>query len=649
MKKYIVFVLGLFFLLNVNGQAPSLKTFANTVIPGDHPDCTITKIGNDFYTTGSSFNVTPIIYHSTDLVHWKAIAQPVKPYWSEYGDKPGGGCWGGQMVFYNGKYWDYFSHANNMYFVTANNPTGPWSEPVKVMNPSNLPYSLGYDNSLFIDDDNKWYLIVKNGQPNNGIVELGADGQPTGTVYDLKWLNPRPAIPYSWAEGPVMWKYNGNYYYSFARDLSGGQKVMRSKNITAEQSSWEMLGDLFDLKDKEMVLSTFASPNHASAAVMLNDSTSWIMHPLYAELEWKGQGRQGLLNQVRYIDGRPVADYPANRYFIAPKLPSNGIQWMVPHTDYFNTDQLNPEWSFLGYTASDKYSLVDRIGWLRLTPKSNAKANTITKNDGEHNYSLITKLDFVPRSENDEAGIWVISGDETKHVKLYSTLIRGKKNVMFSFESEKYTAENIVNGILWLKMVRVDHELTGFYSLNGTEWNQVGKAYNVSFVDSHSDYSSFTGTRQGLYVVGISDAWFDQYIYRDAFTPILAECPANWHGTTNGFANKVSGVLSDIHNNDWVLFAGVEFGKGDVYKAPKFIEFTASSAAIGGEIEVWLDSIATGTLISKCEIKNTCSKDNFQIFKSRINKSVKDNHDVYLLFKGRTDEELFELKWLMFD
>ena len=205
------------------GQSPSFKTYTNPVIPGDHPDCTVTKIGNDFYTTGSSFNVTPVIYHSTDLVHWQAIAQPVSASWSGYDERPGGGCWGGQIVYYNNKYWDYFSRANTMHFVTADKPEGPWSIPTKVNDPSQLPYGLGYDNSIFIDDDGKWYLVVKNGQSNNGIVELGNDGQPTGVIYDLKWLNPKPSFPYSWAEGPVMWKYKGYYYYSFARDLSGGQ------------------------------------------------------------------------------------------------------------------------------------------------------------------------------------------------------------------------------------------------------------------------------------------------------------------------------------------------------------------------------------------------------------------------------------------
>jgi xylan 1,4-beta-xylosidase len=97
MKKLAFIFIGIFFLLNVYSQSPSFETYVNSVIPGDHPDCTVTKIGKDFYTTGSSFNVTPTIYHSTDLVHWEAIAQPVKPSWSEYEDKPGGGCWGGQI------------------------------------------------------------------------------------------------------------------------------------------------------------------------------------------------------------------------------------------------------------------------------------------------------------------------------------------------------------------------------------------------------------------------------------------------------------------------------------------------------------------------------------------------------------------------
>jgi hypothetical protein len=262
MKRFSFIILLTTLSFNINGQSPSFNTFMNPVIPGDHPDCTLTKIGNYFYTTGSSFSPTPKIYRSTDLVHWEAISQPVSNAWSLYGSNPSDGIWGGHVVFYNNKYWHFFGGPSyTMYFVTADNVEGPWSSPSKMICPTSVP-GLGRDNSIFIDDDGSWYLLVKNGQENNWILQLGDDGQPKGAIYDLRWINPSPNFPYSWAEGPVMWKYKGYYYYSFARHAYGGQVVMRSQTLTSEKSSWEILGDLF-----------------ASASVNLYSQVEIIAHP----------------------------------------------------------------------------------------------------------------------------------------------------------------------------------------------------------------------------------------------------------------------------------------------------------------------------------------------------------------------------------
>ena len=632
------------------GQSPSFQTYINPVIPGDHPDATLTRIGNDFYTTGSSFNVTPVIYHSTDLVHWQAIAQPVSAAWSNYGDQAGGGCWGGQMVYYNGEYWHFFSRSNTMYYVKASAPEGPWGMPVRINNPSTLPYGLGYDNSIFIDDDHKWYLVVKNGQPNNGIVELGNDGQPTGVVYNLNWLKPSPDYPYSWAEGPVMWKYNGYYYYSFARDLGGGQKVMRSRTLTADQSAWEMLGDFFNENDPQKGSSLFTSPNHASAAVMLDDSTSWVIHPLYAKGEWKGQGRQGLLNQVHYdANGKPVADYPVNKPFTAPKLPSSGIPWMVPHSDFFTSSELHPEWSFLGYTPAVKYSLTDRPGWLRLSPKNKALANTVIKNDGEHNYSLITRLDFNAQSTTDQAGLWIMRGDQTMEVKLVSTLsTEGFKVITYSFKSTIYETENTIGDTLWLKLVRINHKISGYFSGDGFDWIEIGAPIDISEIDSFSDFSTFTGTRQGLYVKGMSDAWFDFYIYRDAYTPIMAECPANQFGTALVWNKYPPNSLGKIHNDDWALYAGVEFGNTEYAKSCDSLKITASCLTAGSAVEVYLDSIDVNTKIAVCAIDTTGSWTNFQTFTTDLLNPISGNHDVYLKFVGSGSGELFRLQSFQF-
>jgi xylan 1,4-beta-xylosidase len=644
MKKLFIFFSCYFLIGNLGyGQSPSFQTYMNPVIPGDHPDCTLTKVGDDFYTTGSSFNVTPVIFHSTDLVHWEAIAQPVKASWSEFGDSPGGGCWGGHMVYYNGQYWDFFSRGGYMRFVTADDPSGPWSDPVIVDNPPELPYTLGYDNSVFIDDNGKWYLVVKNGQANNGIVELGEDGQPTGVVYNLDWLNPSP-YPYSWAEGPVMWKYKGYYYYSFARNLGGGQLVMRSDTLTADSTSWEMLGDFFNESDPLKSGALFTNPNHASPVVMLDDSTHWVVHPLYAKDDWIGQGRQGLLNQVRYDSNlKPIADYPINRYFTAPELPSSGIPWMVPKSDFFDSEELNPEWSFLGRTADSRHSLTERPGWLRLSPK-NRTANTIIKNDGEHNYSLITRLEFDPQSVNDEAGLRIMRGDETMFVKLCISADEDtNKIIAFSFEDTRYETDNTVGDTLWLKIIRENHFVRGFFSSDGIDWVQVGESFDISEIDSYNDYSTFTGTRQGVYVDGSNEneAFFDFYIYRDAYTPIMAEWPANQFGTWR------TPPLDSIHNNDWALYAGVEFGgNADYPKTPVSFGVVASSATSGGIIEVWLDSLDTGDKIAECSISNTGDWRTYEVFTSEVD-SVSGRHDVYLKFTGG-DGILFKLKWLKF-
>ena len=247
-----------------------------------------------------------------------------------------------------------------MYFVAADSIKGAWSSPTLLNTPASVP-GLGYDNSIFIDNDGSWYLLVKNGQVNNWIVQLGVDGQPSGAIYNLTWINPAPSYPYSYAEGPVMWKHDGHYYYCFARNVAGGQYVFRSDTLTDSQSAWTNLGNFFNSGDPLATAALFKNPNHCSAAVTINDGTSWIIHPLWNSAnnnEWYGQGRQGLLNQVFYdASDKPTADYPVNSPKFAPVLPSSGIPWMVPHSDFFTSAKLNPEWSFLGYTAATTYSL----------------------------------------------------------------------------------------------------------------------------------------------------------------------------------------------------------------------------------------------------------------------------------------------------
>jgi xylan 1,4-beta-xylosidase len=655
-----IFTLTSFLLLSINlgfGQSASFQTYMNPVIPGDHPDCTLTKVGNDYYTTGSSFNPTPVIYHSTDLVHWEAIAQPVSAAWANYDTKPAGGCWGGQVIYHEGKWWDFFGMRFTMYFVTANDVRGPWSQPTAMICPSSVP-GLGADNSIFVENDSTWYLLVKNGQPNNWILQLGNNGQPSGKILNLTWLNPGPSYPYSWAEGPVMWEYQGYYYYSFARDVAGGQYFMRSKTLTDSASAWTTPASLFNVNDPLASSAVFGKPNHASAAVMLDDSTSWVLHPVWRTAnnnEWAGQGRQGLLNQVRYdTNGIPTADYPDNISRPAPKLPSSGIPWMVPHSDFFTSTTMDPEWSYLGYTPDNTHSLTTRPGWLTLSKRSD-DTNTVIKNDGEHNYSIITRLDFSAQTIDNKAGIWIFNGLQSLHAELYSSLDGSSNRIVgFSYKTTSYTVASPsgdTTSVVWLKLVRVNHMLSGYCSADGYNWIQVGSSINVADMDAMtSDWNNgWSGIRQGLFVIGGVPANFDFYIYRDAYTPILAECPANQYGTTA--SAKVNGIssLDNIQDGDWALYAGVEFGDSTEYvKAPDSLKIIASCGSTGGTVEVWLDSLDTGTKIAECNITGTGSWSTYDTFTTKVLAPVSGNHDVYLRFKGTGSSKLFMLQWLSF-
>lgn len=162
------------------------------------------------------------------------------------------------------------------------------------------------------------------------------------------------------------------------------------------------------------------------------------------------------------------------------------------------------------------------------------------------------------------------------------------------------------------------------------------------------NYNSWTGNRQGLYVQG-SPAQFDFYIYRDAYTPILAQSPANYYGTSvsSPNANGVSSLIA--HDGDWALFAGVEFGEPADYPVqPDSIQITASCASAGGTVQVWLDSLGTGTEIADCNITNTGSSGTYHTFTAPILKHISGNHDVYLKFTGSGTGQLFMLQWLKF-
>ena len=463
------------------GSNPTLyynfqETFINPILPGDHPDPSLLKVGDDFYASGSCFHFTPYspILHSKDLVHWEVLSRVVPSNWSGLNSSaPSAGVWGGTLSYFFNSYWYYFSNTagGGQYFCKATSPSGPWSAPVKV-NTTTETGAIGYDNSIFVDEDGTPYMLIKPGQFVNRIQKIGTNGHLTGSIINLDWVN--TGKKYSWAEGPVMCKRNGWYYYFVAGNVAGGQYVLRSKTLTSDSLSWQAMGNFFETVSDANVM--FRNPNHITQPFMLADSTWWTISHSYENLSsdsWDGKGRQGLLHQIVWdANGKPTGKAASTSPSIKPALQSAAIPWKLPRSDQFDSEVLKLCWHFLSPLQATKYSLKLRPGWVTLIP--GADSCHLLQKDAGHNYMLVTRV-LAPCTANGQAaGLYLTNGNMTKTVKLTTGYNNGKK-LSFSLLTTSFEVPNELGDTVWLRLERKEHLLTASYSAEGRGLDAVGK------------------------------------------------------------------------------------------------------------------------------------------------------------------------------
>jgi beta-xylosidase len=579
-----------------------IQSYVNPILPGDHPDQTLLRSGNDFYSTGSNFHFTPYlpILHSTDLMHWETIARVIPPTSNiPNNDAPSAGTWEGALAFFNNKYWVYFSNnaGGGQYFCNATNMAGPWSAPVKVNTNTGI---YGYDNSIFVDDDGTPWMLLKNGQDMNGLQKLAMDGQPVGQALNMNWVNAN-GHPYSWAEGPVMCKRNGRYYLFVAGDVSGGQYVLSSPILSNVESDWTRHGTFWSAGTSQ---GGFTGPNHISQPVKLDDGTWWCLSHAYNNGGWEGQGRQSHLHQVLWdANGVPKGIPVSTNPVLGPNLPSSGIHHEYDKSDYFESSKLSFNWHFFNKTmaSASRYSLTERPGFLRLKPGA-ATTHILQKDKGEY-YSLTTKVDLNATVNGQEAGIRIMNGNDDLYFNLYASYNNGKKiGMAFSGTSNEVT--NTIGNIVWLRVERAAHMLTGFYSADGLAWTQLFTRDISSLDKSQTNWNQWVGTSIGLYASNVN-ADFDQFSYRYGFVPIRVEGKNNWVGTT--FTNATPGrVVTNSASGDWLMLAGVDLGLGN--------------------------NVTNGTKLTTLAISKTGGKDVWSNFSSAFNAS--GQHDIYLRWIG---------------
>jgi xylan 1,4-beta-xylosidase len=601
-----------------SAQSNGVATYMNPVLPGSHPDQTLLKVGDDFYTAGSSFHWAPNfpIYHSTDLVHWKVVSNVVDPAWSvlQGYDDPKGGTWQGSLAYFAGKYWAYFFiHGRGQYCSNAPHPSGPWTAPVQVTG------SVGYDNAVFVDDDGTPYLMMKNGPDYNRIQQLNSNGQLTGTMMDLDWVNQDRR--FSWAEGPKMTKRNGRYYYFVAGHVYGGQYVLSSAELTDNEASWTVHGDFF----RGRASGPFTGPNHITNPVQIADGTWWCLAHSYGNSGWEGQGRQSMLFQVFWDnDGVPYANNPTGEPLVAPNLPSNAYNYAFPKSDMFSASNWDKNWFFFNTANAAKASVSARPGYLRLSPGTGT--THILQRDPARVYTAVTKVDINAAADGQQAGLRLMNGEDKVILNIYSGYSGGAKVLGITFGTVTHQAPNTVGNEVWLKLVRSQHNISGFFSADGLQWTQIGAAVNAADLDKAQDNdNAWVGTALGLYATN-RQADFDLFAFNyglDQFNPV------NYFHYNN--VSVTGGAVTSSAAGGWCMVPGVttSVNGGSATK----IDISAASANSNGTLEVWTGNIgAAGTKIAEIPIASTGGNSTYRNFSANV--AVSGQHDLYFRFMG---------------
>lgn len=253
MRKHLLFLMCAFALRCVAESSIIPDSVANPIIPGFNPDPSVCRVGDDYYLVTSSFAFFPglPIYHSKDLVNWELVGHAIdKNNIDKFhfeGLEDNDGIWAPTIRHHDGKF--YISstmwRGGGNFILNADNPSGPWSDPIWV------PDASGIDPTLFWDEDGKAYYLGNrfdfkqkwSGQVAIHIQEIDIDNQNFDTVSDKKTglmfeapifrlkgdnviLGFGHAMNAKYAEGPHLYKIDGKYYLLMAEGGSGSHHAV---------------------------------------------------------------------------------------------------------------------------------------------------------------------------------------------------------------------------------------------------------------------------------------------------------------------------------------------------------------------------------------------------------------------------------------
>ncbi|MFZ3322916.1 MAG: glycoside hydrolase family 43 protein [Usitatibacter sp.] len=499
-------------------------TYRNPILPGFHADPSVVRAGQDYYLVTSSFEYFPgvPVYRSRDLVHWKQVGNALtrESQLKLAGQKSSKGIFAPTLRWNDGTFYMVTTNIENggSFFVTTKDPAGEWSEPIFV---GEKGFSM--DPSLFFDDDGKVYYTRHGGGRNGGIYQSQID-LATGALREepkLIW----PGTGGIWPEGPHLYKVKGTYYVMISE---GGTSYQHSLTVARSRSPWGP----FEANPANPILTHRDKPELPLQAVghgdlvQTADGAWWVvLLGIRPTNRHHHLGRETLLAPVSWDAKRwphVNRDEPLALEMSAAGLP----RWSPFPAEALRTEfdgsMLGPQWVHLRTASTDRWSLAQRAGFLRLngngeTVDEIGSPAFVARRQEHFRMRAATRVEFVPAGEKQVAGL-VLRQDEANHYELRIAGSPGRRVELATRVAGVTTVQGtqpIEAGPVILRVDAYRDRYEFSCAVGGGPWVPVGSAPTEPLSSERT--GGFTGVFIGMYASGAAGAtmppadfaWFD--------------------------------------------------------------------------------------------------------------------------------------------
>lgn len=302
------------------------------VVAGFHPDPSVCRVDDVYYLACSSFEYAPGVplFRSDDLVTWThvghALSRPAQLRLD--GVAPSGGVYAPTLRHHEGRFWLVTTNVSDgpgHLLVTATDPAGPWSDPVRITG------AAGIDPDLAWDEAGPCYLTWSDG----GIVQAVLDPE-TGALLS----EPRRI----WAgdggkdvEGPHLYRVADGWCLLAAEGGTAGGHAVTVARGPAPDGPFSACPDNPVLTARGTA-SVVQNTGHGDL-VERPDGT-WAMvflgvRPTGYFPSWHVLGRETYAVEVDWVDGWPVPTGPLQPHEVpAARVhldgPSLDGAWVAP-------------------------------------------------------------------------------------------------------------------------------------------------------------------------------------------------------------------------------------------------------------------------------------------------------------------------------